>query len=265
MQTEEWIKVLMRGRTPTVRSRGAVAGLGTILGVWAHPDDEAYLSGGLMAIAREAGSRVVCVTATHGELGTNDPVTWRPPRLAAERTKELVQSLVTLGVREHEWLRYPDGGLEAVDEVEAVDRIVAVIENVRPDTVLTFGPDGFTGHTDHCVVSAWTTTAFDQAAHADARLLYAAYPERRLSRWSGVNERYGIFPSGYPICFPGGDLAVDLELDEEIAGVKARALKAQVTQTSGLIQEMGLARYTDWVADEAFVERRSVSELASGR
>ena len=63
--------------------------LGTILGIWAHPDDEAYLSGGLMALARDAGSRVVCVTATRGELGTPDPATWPPERLAAERTGEL--------------------------------------------------------------------------------------------------------------------------------------------------------------------------------
>jgi LmbE family N-acetylglucosaminyl deacetylase len=43
--------------------------LGTVVGVWAHPDDEAYLAGGLMAAARAAGLRVVCVTATDGERG----------------------------------------------------------------------------------------------------------------------------------------------------------------------------------------------------
>ena len=48
------------------------AGLGTVLGVWAHPDDEAYLAGGLMAAAVDAGARVVCVTATRGERGTPD-------------------------------------------------------------------------------------------------------------------------------------------------------------------------------------------------
>ena len=49
---------------------------GTLLGVWAHPDDEAYLSGGLMAAATGAGRRVVVVTATYGELGTSDPERW---------------------------------------------------------------------------------------------------------------------------------------------------------------------------------------------
>jgi LmbE family N-acetylglucosaminyl deacetylase len=47
--------------------------LGTVLGIWAHPDDETFLSAGLMAAAREADKRVVCATATLGEHGTDDP------------------------------------------------------------------------------------------------------------------------------------------------------------------------------------------------
>ena len=53
-----------------------VSALGTVLGIWAHPDDEVYLSGGLMAMARDRGQRVVCVTATLGgrALSTTGPV-----------------------------------------------------------------------------------------------------------------------------------------------------------------------------------------------
>ena len=58
------------------------ARLGTVLGIWAHPDDEAFLSAGLMAAARDAGQRVVCVTATLGEHGTSDPGSWPPNRMA---------------------------------------------------------------------------------------------------------------------------------------------------------------------------------------
>ena len=76
-------------------SASVVAGLGTVLGIWAHPDDEAYLSGGLMAHGPRPGSRVVCVTATRGELGTPDPETWPPQRLAAERTAELGRCLAS--------------------------------------------------------------------------------------------------------------------------------------------------------------------------
>ena len=71
----------------------------TLLGVWAHPDDEAYLSAGLMAEFRRRGDRVVVVTATLGEHGTERPgdvaagTSWRrcgtpscaPPRRARRR------------------------------------------------------------------------------------------------------------------------------------------------------------------------------------
>ena len=69
------------------------AELGSVLGVWGHPDDEAYLSAGLMMGALAAGNRVVCVTATHGEAGFPDD----DPRSLAERA----------AVRELELARVP--------------------------------------------------------------------------------------------------------------------------------------------------------------
>lgn len=238
-----------------VRSRSAIRGLGAILGVWAHPDDEAYLSGGLMAMARDHGSRVVCVTATRGERGTPDPVSWPPRRLAAERTSELARCLDILGVAEHHWLGYADGGCPAAPRAEAVAEIARLIERVEPDTVLTFGPDGFTGHPDHQTVSAWTTEAFDRVAPAGSRLLYATSSERRESTWGAVNRSLGIFPPGLPVVTPVGRLAIDLVLEPEIAQRKVEALAAQTTQTAGLIDAFGADRYTAWVSDEGFVER----------
>ena len=47
----------------------ALPDLGTVLGVWAHPDDETYLTAGLMAQTVRRGDRVICVTATRGEEG----------------------------------------------------------------------------------------------------------------------------------------------------------------------------------------------------
>ncbi len=51
----------------------------TLLGVWAHPDDEAYLSSALMASVRRDGGRVVVATATRGELGRRTPRPGRRP------------------------------------------------------------------------------------------------------------------------------------------------------------------------------------------
>lgn len=239
-----------------------VAGLGTILGIWAHPDDEAYLSGGLMALARDNGQRVVCVTATRGELGTPDPVVWPPDRLAAERTRELERCLSVLGVREHHWLGYRDGGCAGADRDAAVAQLSAVLDDVRPDTVLTFGPDGITGHPDHRTVSAWAGAAFDRAAPPGARLLHSAVTEQRAARWATLTARLGVYEPGYPLPTPDERLAVSVALPRDVAVRKVRALAAQATQTTGLIATLGVDLYTAWVGEEAFVEAAPVTAEA---
>src|SRR5690242_3321202 len=126
--------------------------LGTILGVWAHPDDEAYLSAGLMASAVRDGRRVTCVTATRGELGSFDEERWPTATMGKVREAELEASLRVLGVDDHRWLDYMDGSCKDVPEEEGIGRVVSLLDEVQPDTVLTFGPDGMTGHSDHKAV-----------------------------------------------------------------------------------------------------------------
>jgi LmbE family N-acetylglucosaminyl deacetylase len=238
-----------------ITTAGGVTGLGTLLGIWAHPDDEAYLSGGLMALASAMGSRVVCVTATRGEQGTADPARWPPDRLAAVRTVELQRCLDILGVGEHHWLDYPDGGCAGTDGPAAVRWLAAIIAAVRPDTVLSFGPDGFTGHRDHRTVGEWAAAAVARAGRPHVRLLQAAAPRARQQRWADLNRELGVFEPGYPVVVPDDRLAVHLVLDRPTADRKVRALAAQRSQTEGLIRTLGLTTYTAWVGEECFVER----------
>jgi LmbE family N-acetylglucosaminyl deacetylase len=121
--------------------------------------------------------------------------------------------------------------------------------------VVTFGPDGNTGHPDHRAVSAWAAAAFDRAAGPGARLLHAAVADRWARRWRALNESLDVFLDGYPITVADAGLAVDLVLDPDTAARKVRALAAQATQTTGLIAALGIDRYTAWAADESFVER----------
>jgi len=143
---------------------------GTLLGVWAHPDDEAFLSAALMAGARSSGERVVVATATRGERGTDDPLTWPPQRLGPLRERELAGSLAAVGVEEHHWLGHRDGELPQVDPAKAVGALVALIDDVRPDTLVTFGPDGMTGHPDHRTVSDWVSQAWRRIGRRRPRL-----------------------------------------------------------------------------------------------
>ena len=138
---------------------------GTLLGVWAHPDDEAFLSSALMATARDAGHRVVVLTATRGEQGTDDPDGWPPHRLAAVRERELGTSLAVLGVTEHHWLGYADGALPQQTGTRPLTASPRFIDELRPTTIVTFGPDGMTGHDDHRTVSSWATEAREKAGH----------------------------------------------------------------------------------------------------
>ena len=158
------------------RSDHAIAELGTILSVWAHPDDETYLAGGVMAAARDNGQRVVCVSATAGEHGTPDPETWPPERLGRLRRWEAAAAMAVLGVDDHRFLGLPDG---ALDRHESRGRALVgqLIDDVRPDTILTFGGDGITFHPDHIAVHRWVTAAWERRGRP-GRLLYATSDDR---------------------------------------------------------------------------------------
>jgi LmbE family N-acetylglucosaminyl deacetylase len=223
--------------------------LGTVVGVWAHPDDEAYLAGGVMAMARAAGSRVVCVTATSGERGTADP---QVDSLAAVRILELARSLEILGVVEHHALGLPDGGCADLDPAGPVARLAAILDEVAPDTVLTFGPDGITGHPDHRTVSAWTGAAVARTT-PHTRLLHAAVPAGHARRWAWLHERFGVYEEGYPVVCPVDRVALHLRLDDAVAARKVAALRAQASQTDGLVAALGVPAYTEWVREECFV------------
>src|SRR2546427_11454112 len=108
---------------------------GTMLGVWAHPDDEPYLSAGLMANAARRGHRVVCVTATRGEEGSWDEERWPTSEMGKVREAEMMASLHVLGVTEHHWLDYYDGTCMDVPPDEGVVRGQSRIKENSPASV----------------------------------------------------------------------------------------------------------------------------------
>jgi LmbE family N-acetylglucosaminyl deacetylase len=225
--------------------------LGTILGVWAHPDDEGYLSGGLMAAAVARGDRVTCVTATRGEAA--DPDRWPPAELAVIREKELAECLAVLGVTDHRWLDYPDFGCAAVDEDEAADRITAIVDEVRPDTVLTFGPDGMTGHPDHQAVSRWTTKAVARAV-THATLYYATHTPGWSERFEAAGRDLNVMMGADALPqTPASELAINLDVVGPLLDVKERAMRAQATQVDDMFNAIGRERYRELLREEAFV------------
>lgn len=233
---------------------------GTLLGVWAHPDDEAFLSAGLMAHARDAGERVAVLTATAGDQGAADPAD-RGPALARRRRRELRSALAAVGVHEHTVLGLPDGGCAAVPPSIGAAFVRRSIAAVRPDTIVTFGPEGMTGHDDHRAVHRWVTDAWHQAGEPGT-LLYATLTPAFHGRWGRLNDEVGLWERE-----PPSTEATDLALTVDCTAVidrKVAALDAHASQTAALADAVGHATLREWWATEWFVAapRRRTAPVA---
>lgn len=241
-------------RLPAITTSSGVAALGCTLAIWAHPDDETYLAGGLMATLRAAGRRVVVVTATRGEFGDDGRTAEQRAVLGTLRTTELAAALHTLGVGEHHLLDYADGGCSDVEPTGPVAQLRAIIDRVRPDTVLTFGPDGFTGHPDHVAVGEWAALACAQVPRPP-RLWQPVVATGDRGRHHDVEERFGVFALGEPRECAEQELTVRLPLPPAILARKLAALRCHASQTTALIAAMGADRYADWVSVETYAAR----------
>jgi N-acetyl-1-D-myo-inositol-2-amino-2-deoxy-alpha-D-glucopyranoside deacetylase len=152
----------------------------TLLTVHAHPDDETISTGGVMARYAAEGARVVCVTCTGGEHGEIVVPEMDTPdnhaRLADIRRVELARALAHLGPIEHHFLGYIDSGMMGTPENdapgsfwqadfdEAVERLLRIVREVRPQVMVSYNDFGGYGHPDHIRAALITKAAFERAA-----------------------------------------------------------------------------------------------------
>lgn len=192
---------------------------GGVLLVHAHPDDEAMTTGGLIAAAVAAGTRVDLVTCTDGAEGEiHDPTLDHDearPRLAEIRRAELDCSLAALGdgaVRLH-MLGYRDSGMMGTDANghpaafwqadldEAIGKLVRIVREARPAVMVGYDSNGGYGHPDHINAHRIAVGAYEAAAdparypdagppHAVAKLYETAFPrERWFALMMAMKER----------------------------------------------------------------------------
>ncbi|MDQ4124926.1 MAG: PIG-L family deacetylase [Actinomycetota bacterium] len=222
----------------------------TILGIWAHPDDEVFTSAGLMAEAVRRGDRVVCVHLTRGEAGLYHRQVWPARELAALRSAELETSLARLGVTEQRFLDLPDGGLCLVPWDEVVVRLHDELVDVDPDVVVTFGNDGFTGHPDHRALAGWVATAVRLWDKPRARLLQAVVPRAWEETVVHRLNEFDFFRPGFPQLSERSDLRV--VLDDDLVEAKLDAVKAHASQMEPLFEAYGDDFFRSILATEVF-------------
>lgn len=138
-----------------------------------------------------------------------------------------------------------------------------LIEEIRPDTVVTFGPDGLTGHTDHNAVSGWVTAAWNRTGKR-CRLWYATLTPEFHQEWSAVNSEVGLWMEGAtPPSDEASGLTFAVHCDERTLSRKFAALQAHSSQTTELIRILGPERYRRWWSKEYFIDSSRRDDRAS--
>lgn len=153
-----------------------------VVAVFAHADDERIIGPLLSRLSRE-GRETHLVIATDGAKGVRAFARIPPgPELAALRVAEARCAAERLGITQLHLLGLPDGGLASFAELGKLrTALVAIIDSLEPAAIITFGPEGGTGHPDHRLVGNVVT----QIVQSDERylnfdLLYASLPTERL-------------------------------------------------------------------------------------
>jgi LmbE family N-acetylglucosaminyl deacetylase len=131
-----------------------------------------------------------------------------------------------------------------------VARIRAIAEQVQPDTVLTFGPDGATWHPDHIAVSRWATAA---VAGTDAAVHYnSTTPEWYAFTAQFVDASAVMMADKEPPVHPVSALSINARLTGELLDLKYDAMLCQESQIGPLLSAMGPDNYRRILVDETF-------------
>lgn len=189
------------------------------LAVFAHPDDETFRPGGTLALLARRGGRVYVLTATRGEAGSRgDPPLCALDELPVVRERELRCACATLGIEPPRWLDYRDGHLSESDPEQLVARILAVVREIEPQVMLTFGPDGLSGHPDHIVIGRCAAEAFRRAEQI-AALYTVAVPQSLATRLGMAQVR----------AVPDADIALCVDVSS-VWETKLAAMRCHATQ-----------------------------------
>jgi LmbE family N-acetylglucosaminyl deacetylase len=230
-----------------------------VVGVFAHPDDDVFTTGGTLALhaGDVAATLVFCTSGEAGPIWVEGIATRET--LGAVRESEQAAAMHELGVdAQAVFLHHPDYSLPDVPFEQLVNEIDQILREVHPDVVVTFGDDGLTGHHDHVRAGAAADAAFRRVRDEDRglwRLFHVAIPRSAVDRFHAQIDSLGVSrdrPVGSPLNFEGpGDEEITVAVDiRSVAPSKRRAIEAHRTQIGELEQVPEDARWlffeTEW-------------------
>lgn len=189
-----------------------------IVGIFAHPDDEALgPSGTLATLAKENEVYLICVTS--GEASGKTKA--EKLKIGETRRAELKESARILGVKEVYFLGYEDGELKNNSYHQLASDIVTKLEELQPDTLMTFEWRGISGHIDHITVSLVTTYVFKKLSFVTKLLYYCVCRQE-----SELMHDYFIF---FPPGFEKKDVHEVIDVSP-VWNIKLKAMQAHQSQ-----------------------------------
>ena len=188
---------------------------GSVLAVVAHPDDESFALGAVLAGFADAGAAVAVLCYTHGESSTLHGV---QGDLATVRAAELADAAAALGVGPVKLTDYPDGALTEIDVDDLSAHAIDLAGKVGADGLLVFDTSGVTGHPDHVRATVAALAA------ADALGLPVLGWTVPASVATALNQEYGAGFTGHD---PGDvDVVVTLDRTRQLAAVACHPSQA---------------------------------------
>ncbi|MGX7678944.1 PIG-L family deacetylase [Jatrophihabitans sp. DSM 45814] len=254
----------------------------TLMAVHAHPDDEATGTGGILARCAAEGIQTVLVTCTDGSCGDGpggikpgEPG-HDPAAVASVRRGELEASCAVLNVSHLEMLDYPDSGMMGwptndapgsfwrTPVEEGAARLSKLIEQYRPDVLVTYDANGFYGHPDHIQAHRITMAAVAaNAATASAvpsKVYWTTTPRSMMEEFGRVMRELGADwdepdPNSEEPEIGLDDADITTWVDtKEFGGQKFRALAAHASQSENIFfLQMGQDTFTELMGVETFV------------
>ncbi|MEZ4768801.1 MAG: PIG-L deacetylase family protein [Caldilineales bacterium] len=248
----------------------------SLMAVFAHPDDEAFGTGGILSRYAAEGCNVYVVTATRGEAGEiAEPDMATKANLPAVRERELRCACQHYGIHPPIFLDYLDGQLTVVHQGQAVGKLVRLIRQLKPDVLVTFGPDGIYGHYDHIAVHRWATIACELAAdpecfpdpetcepHQVRKLYYRVTSQEALEARQQNGQRPAVMMDGVPFPFvgvPREQITTVIDVSD-FAGAKLEGIRCHATQIgrhNRYVETPGEVLNDPWFRQETFALART--------
>jgi LmbE family N-acetylglucosaminyl deacetylase len=250
----------------------------TLMAVFAHPDDEAFGTGGTLTKYAAQGHDVYLVAATRGEAGRiAEPDLATPANLPYVREQELRCACEIYGIHPPRFLDYQDGQLPIVNQGQAVGKLVRIIRQLKPHVLITFGPDGIYGHYDHIAVHRWATIAVDLATDPDcfpdqladvckphqvSKVYFRTLTQDQVTAMSAGDRPAAVSMDGVPFYFVGCSadeittvIDVSDHLEAKLRGIQCHA--TQVGRHSRFSETPDEVAREPWFRRESFILARS--------